>query len=289
MSAAIRADMSCMWPHQREAVDVFRRYLADDKATGYALVSMPTGSGKTAVIAGLVATVGNCGKDVVVVTPWSGLVAQLREDIAGRVWRNMGVEPPEDLTVLRVPSIEAWKAKLTEVRSGRRVWVTTIQMVLALWNDQQRASSSTCALFDGVDFAVVDECQYEPSEFWSQAIRAMGLKACLLTATAFRNDSRYFDIADKYQYRFAHKNATADHFVRTPRFCHLNQFDDETTFVTALLAAATDAGLKAKDRVIVRCGSKQSIERIVEALRIKGETAVGFHHRFDQRSSAYLQ
>ncbi len=68
-----------LWKHQSEAVNKMFRYVAafDRKAPQSALVHMPTGSGKTAVIASLARCSGTPGP-VLVVTPASGCAVSSR-------------------------------------------------------------------------------------------------------------------------------------------------------------------------------------------------------------------
>ncbi|WP_454857529.1 DEAD/DEAH box helicase [Promicromonospora soli] len=280
-----------MWPHQDRAVDTFEHYLNDTTslAAGSALVSMPTGTGKTAVIASLVTTAGDLLRDVVVLTPWEGLSKQLAQDLSARQWTNLGVAKPADLSVRRIPSANKWFDLLQGKPSRRRVWVGTIAKVLTAWSLKGRDAADMQAAFSNVDFAVVDECHYEPSEFWSQAIRAMGLKTCLLTATAFRNDNRYFDIAPGYNYRYGHGEAEADRILRRPTFESLGPSDDHATFTTALLACLTTHGVGPEERVLIRCGDHEAVRDIVTTLNAGGETAIGFHDRFAKSGDASLR
>ncbi|MCB8045186.1 DEAD/DEAH box helicase family protein [Microbacterium oxydans] len=92
-----------LWPHQRRAVATFERYLNDSAATGSALVSMPTGTGKTAVIADIVSRVGTLTRDVIVLTPWKPLSRQLRDDLSGHQWTSLGLSPP--------PARRSWRSQ----------------------------------------------------------------------------------------------------------------------------------------------------------------------------------
>jgi superfamily II DNA or RNA helicase len=51
-------------------------------ARGAALISMPTGTGKTAIIAGCISATHIAGKHVLVLAPWSGIVRQLHRDLS---------------------------------------------------------------------------------------------------------------------------------------------------------------------------------------------------------------
>ncbi|MFI2363038.1 DEAD/DEAH box helicase [Promicromonospora sp. NPDC019610] len=280
-----------LWPHQDRAVDTFERYLDDTAAAaaGSALVSMPTGTGKTAVIASLVTTAGDLSRDVIVLTPWKGLSSQLAEDLSARQWANLGVDKPAGLAVHRIPSANKWFDLLQQKPPHRRVWVGTIAKVLTAWNLKGRNATDMQAAFRNVGFAVVDECHYQPSEFWSQAIRAMKLKTCLLTATAFRNDNRYFEIVPSYNYRYGHREAEAERILRRPTFESLGPSSDHAAFATALLAGLAKHGVGPEEKVLIRCGDHEAVRNIVATLNARGETAIGFHDRFDKSGDASLR
>jgi superfamily II DNA or RNA helicase len=71
-----------LWPHQREAIEMLVGFLAPRSgAPGQsALVRMPTGTGKSVVIA-FAAQYLVTSADVLVLTPWDVLVEQLEADM----------------------------------------------------------------------------------------------------------------------------------------------------------------------------------------------------------------
>ncbi|MBE7955280.1 DEAD/DEAH box helicase family protein [Microbacterium oxydans] len=278
-----------LWPHQRRAVATFERYLNDSAATGSALVSMPTGTGKTAVIADIVSRVGTLTRDVIVLTPWKPLSRQLRDDLSGHQWTSLGLSPPPSTKVVAIPTASEWLDLLREQPAQRRVWVGTIAKVHAAWKMLGHDQEAMRAAFARIDFAVVDECHYEPSALWSRAIRGMGVKTCLLTATAFRNDNRSFDIGSDNHYRFPHHEAEAELFLRRPDFASLGSPGDPVAFVKALLDDLSARGISRDERILVRCDRHETVRQIVEALHARGETAIGFHHQFERSGNPDFQ
>ncbi|WAA66330.1 DEAD/DEAH box helicase [Microbacterium oxydans] len=278
-----------LWPHQRRAASTFERYLGDSEATGSALVSMPTGTGKTAVIADVVTRVGVLTRDVVVLTPWKALSRQLLDDLSGRQWTSLGLSPPASTTVVAIPTASEWLDRLREGAAQRRIWVGTIAKAHAAWKLCGRDAEVMREAFRNVDYAVIDECHYEPSTLWSQAIRGMGVKTCLLTATAFRNDNRSFDIASGHHYRFRHREAEKERILRVPEFASLGPETEPAAFVTALLSDLTARGVAPEERVLIRCDRRDAVERVVEALHARGETAIGFHDQFKKSGSPDLK
>ncbi len=90
-----------LWAHQRTAIAFAAAYVSSEKTldeggTEAALIKMPTGTGKS----GVVACISRCFptvKRILVLTPRTALADQLKSDIAVRFWGNMGytVQPPQ--------------------------------------------------------------------------------------------------------------------------------------------------------------------------------------------------
>ena len=76
-----------LWPHQLAALEMLGRFLRDRSAHG-ALVQMPTGTGKTLVIAGIAHEPDDL---VLVLGPSAELVQQLQLDLSGAAWRRFNV------------------------------------------------------------------------------------------------------------------------------------------------------------------------------------------------------
>src|SRR5262249_6772749 len=76
------------WPNQRKAVEAAADYL-DAKKEQQAMIRMPTGTGKTVVIATLAQLLENYQR-VLVVAPWESLVGQLEREISARLWTKLG-------------------------------------------------------------------------------------------------------------------------------------------------------------------------------------------------------
>lgn len=180
--------------------------------------------------------------------------------------------------VVRVRSAADFVAKNRV--AGRRVYVTTMAMALEIYRSVGRDPIEMGSLFVDFDAVIVDECHYEPAPTWSEAVRATGLPTCLLTATPFRNDNRYFDLDEEAQYRYSHAQAVADRIVRRPQFEQLERGRTEREFALALLQRLERLRVNEGDRVIVRCGDRAAVDAMTQALRESGQTAVGFHETF---------
>lgn len=103
--AIARGTKGGLWEHQRLAVDKARQYLAaTDVGEASALITMPTGTGKTGVIATIATALPEVGGHRLVLTPWNPLVVQLIDDLRGRFWHRIPQEMrPPMLPVRRLP------------------------------------------------------------------------------------------------------------------------------------------------------------------------------------------
>lgn len=282
-----------LWDHQSNALKTLRKYLRRGSGAGAALISMPTGSGKSAVIASLVAAeeVGGKKQSALIVTPWSGLARQLVEDVDSRVWQRLGQKRPEALA--NVKSVRSAASFIDQMQlSGPqepRVHVTTLAMVLQIYKSIGYDSAKMASLFQGFATVVVDECHYEPAPGWSQAVRATGLPICLFTATPFRNDNRMFVLDEVAHYRYSHLQAVNDRVIREPTFAITTKTASVVEYVDELLKHVADKVIDG-ERVIVRCGSRANVEAVARALIAKGCVVVAVHETFVHDEAApYLR
>lgn len=284
-----------LWEHQIKAVDVLRRYLRDwNTGDGAALITMPTGTGKSAVIAQVLANApGSSGwKHMMVVTPWLGLAQQIAEDIDARVWMNLGMPRPTKLG--RVKIVRSAKSFLDEVSkpaTRSTVFVATFAMALEILNQEGVGIDGMAGRFVDFGGVIVDECHYEPAPSWSRAIRAMEIPICLFTATPFRNDNRMFKLDESSKYRYSHIQAQVDAVLRTPVFHTLARQSGPGAYVAELLDKLERHGLLAAgERVLIRCATRADVAAIAGALRDRDKRLIAVHEAFDQNDSAeYLR
>ena len=80
-----------LWDHQGAAVEALQSYIRS-KSTQGALVHMPTGTGKS----GVIATMSRCvaqQQDVLILTPWRTLRHQMKGDVERGFWETLDVDP----------------------------------------------------------------------------------------------------------------------------------------------------------------------------------------------------
>ena len=267
-------DGLALWPHQASAVDLVQRFLA---AAGggpgpSALVRLPTGTGKSGVIAVSAQLPGD--DDVLLLTPWDALAIQLADDVESRFWRRIEAPPP----LQRIQRLYPSSARKVLADPSRTVWVAT---TAALQQLRSRDLSAYERLGVRLGLVIVDEGHYEPALRWSEAVRGLGQPTVLLTATPYRNDLKYFNVSgDEYTYQYSHQEAEDERYLRSVEFDTL-AYDSPTSFCDGLLAAIDSRlGQYAQAKVIVRCATKNSVQLIAAELARRGSSVVAAHEGF---------
>ena len=186
-----------LWEHQRKAVETIHAFLsASDREDRAALITMPTGTGKTGVIAATVTLLPSVMGHRLVLSPWDALVDQLIGDLRGRFWSRLPVdERPALPPVRRLPS----SSDVERIRQTTEstIFVATIAAISVLARRASELDYDIGQVFSGFGCVIVDEGHYEPAPQWSQAIRSLGRPTILLTATPYRNDLKYFNIGNE--------------------------------------------------------------------------------------------
>jgi len=273
-------DSLALWDHQRDALTVARRYVDAFRrgaTTGAALVQMPTGSGKSGVIAALSRCVPEVGC-VLLLTPRISLRDQLARDVSGRFFRHI-VFPldglPKSVTVL-----ESGDSLELDGDGANSVIAMTIQKLVQMEKDDSTAFESLCR---SVSLLVVDEGHYEPARLWSKAIRKVGAPKLIFTATPYRNDFKLFDIDRDHVFCYSHQAAVEDRYLRTVRVVQRQPQPDPVSFVDDLVVAYDahfpNPGAE-PPRVIVRCDEASAIRQLATELSSRGKTVVGIHETF---------
>jgi len=264
-----------LWPHQLEALELIEAFIRarSRAAGGSALIRMPTGTGKSGVIAVTAHTLTGRGH-VLVLAPWDALVDQLARDIRKRFWARIGVDAPSAREVYRVLPSSADATFDGALKPS--IFIATITSLRQLQNRRPETYARLGAL---VSLVMVDEGHYEPAPDWSRAVRGLGKPVILFTATPYRNDFKFFDVDRKFFYSYSHERAERDRFVRKLSF-HDAAFSMPAAFCTGLLAFCERTFGQHQPRVIVRCASENSVRELTTTLAAKGATVVGIHERF---------
>jgi superfamily II DNA or RNA helicase len=89
-----------LWPHQDQAIAFAVRHLNENQST--CLIRMPTGTGKTGVIACLTRLAHE--RSSLVLTPWANLRTQMIRALESGFWSEVGLKPGRPAVVEMLPS-----------------------------------------------------------------------------------------------------------------------------------------------------------------------------------------
>jgi hypothetical protein len=273
-----------LWKHQAYALD-----FAIDHLNGLdspSLIRMPTGTGKTGVIACL-SRMSN-PRSTLVLTPWAHLRSQMVADLANGFWKKVDLTP----SAVKVESISPSTADKALQSNEPRVLVATF----ATLNDLRLNYPSTYAsLADFVSLVIVDEGHYEPAVEWGKSVKGLKAKTVLLTATPYRNDLKLFRITDSRRstHHFTHKQAVEDNIIRELRFESLPSKLDIPSLSRAFIKKWRDAKRdktlpSSSPRAIICCARADEIESAVTEIRKASLDAIGVHEQFEDSASKYL-
>jgi superfamily II DNA or RNA helicase len=199
-----------LWPHQYSAVETCNRYFKSG-APRAALVQMPTGTGKTGVMA-TISAMRAASKPVLVVCPSVALVQQLIDNFSGLFWKTIGADASwaPDKTLHLLPSMMDEAIKVMDSAHGDRIVVlSTIQTLQQIHGGPHYGRIA--GRFGTVLF---DEGHREPATLWARAVRGLGAPTVLFSATPFRNDLKIFDVDPDHVHFLSFEQAVANCLIR---------------------------------------------------------------------------
>lgn len=279
--AAWAPERLSLWSHQRQAIARMREYLtcfAQGLTAGSALVHMPTGSGKTGVIATLARCVPE-SRCVLVLTPRIALRQQLVRDITARFFERLDLAPdPADIPK-KVAELDGPFRELKIDRIDEMVLVSTIQKLQSMESHDRAAFEY---LLKHVSLLMFDEGHYEPALTWSRTIRQFTVPKIIFTATPYRNDLKVFDLDMNYAFSYTYIEAVEDRYLREVEVVPREPAENPEAFIEDVLAFYDRqfAGQQNPPRVIIRCDDGAAIRQLTKVLRHHGRTHVAIHERF---------
>ena len=275
-----------LWPHQEKAVSFAIKHLR--RFDSPCLIRMPTGTGKTGIIASLTSL--SCQGVSLVVTPWANLRKQLIADLNERFWDKVGIKKTGPDAEKLLPSNA--KALLASLPAST-ILVSTFATLTTL---RRKEAAIYEDLASSLSLVIVDECHYEPAVGWGRSIKELNTRTVLLTATPYRNDLKLFQIGNPKTttLHFTHAEAEKEGIIRK---LELKKFQASGDVGTLSLEFSKEwsAHLKAgalpssEPRAIICCDTDTNIETTVQVLRKEGLDAIGIHERFTSKKEDFLK
>jgi superfamily II DNA or RNA helicase len=222
---------------QQLAIQTILKYLSNGKVVKSCLICLPTGAGKS----GVIATASNLIKysHILIVTKSKAVTEQLIKDIGGRFFKKL--LPNEN------PELKKVK-KLKDDWSEDCIYVTTFKKLEQLSNENREN------LKKAFDVVFIDEGHSEPALKWSQLIRDLDALKILVTATPYRNDLFKFDVDPNQHFIYTFKEAFNNGILCSPHFIYEN-YSSLLTRIRELLTAQPNT------KCIIKCKTSNDIEK----------------------------
>lgn len=272
-----------LWAHQHGALSFIIDHLRSNSDP--CLVRMPTGTGKTGVVACL-SLLSATGRTLVL-TPWANLRDQMVEALRHGFWGSIGEVAPTKKVVSMLPSTAE-----DEIKTAASVLVCTFATLTELRRERPNIYAALAA---SIDVVFVDECHYEPALEWGKAVKGLKKPPVLLTATPYRNDLKLFRIRDTSRavFQFTHEAAEAQGIIRPLNIQPLVSSADLASLSREFVAVwnrARSSGelVSSSPRAIICCASAADITVVVATLQSAGLDAIGIHENFDGLSKSGL-
>lgn len=252
--------------YQLAGVDLMSNYILDydnNRTILSGLVALPTGSGKTIIIASLACCLPRKGC-VLVLTPRRPVIDQLFKELSGNLFLNKF----DGLKTHPTKSVFDEKATEEDIKSDSVIcW--TIQKLHKVRDTNPKLYE---ILIQNVKLILFDEGHYEPAPKWSETIRAFRAPKIIFTATPFRNDFKKFDIDwDNYVYKKSFDELKELKYLRKVKVEDLGKKENVILAINDSIARFDKIKKTHKEaRLIIKCDSSESIITISkELLRLK--------------------
>lgn len=295
-------DLADLWPHQRDGIRLCKKYLRNfsDKDSDAALLRMPTGTGKTGVMA-VLSNYLVAKSYVLIVAPSSYLTFQLCKALNKTFWLAIHAQPIRGpkRAVSFIPRSLTRELKNLLEPAVVVCTTTTLQMLDAEFlkpsHSEEREAWALAyeRLLSLIGAVVVDEGHREPAKEWARAVRRFQRPTVLFSATPYRNDLRFFNVGldrtHRYVFGFHEATASPRPIIRDVDFVPASQSythspeQDERDVTGLRRAASRFARLLTREffpnkllrnlppdvetpRVIVRCETGAAVKEVKDAI-----------------------
>ena len=222
-------NLSKMRACQGEACVAACDHYVKDGAERQTLLQLPTGTGKSALIAALPFYVP-CER-VLVLVPNLGLVTQMKEDLdavdhpATNAYKKYGLLTDEQLA-----ASDIFVLPLTQ--KVNRTDIQEHQIVVANYHKFQDIEKWFGTSKDLIDLIIIDEAHHQAANTYQELIKFFGrAKVIGLTATPFRSDGKPVDGKNIYTYRF--RQAVQKGYIRNIRMNNVSPSEVTLAFTEA--------------------------------------------------------
>jgi superfamily II DNA or RNA helicase len=276
-----------LWPHQHAALDTVDAYFASGSARA-CLVNMPTGTGKTGVMAAIACQRAH-EQVVLVVCPSAALVEQLSSQLKDRFWDKIGAAPewkPDWVWTILPSNIQRLTKDLDTQNGKRIILVCTVQAI-----QQINADGKIGQLHGRIGTILFDEGHREPAPSWARVVRGFSVPTVLFSATPFRGDLKIFDVDDDHIHFLSFTDAVSQCVIRDVEIdeqalpVSIEDYAEE--LVARVDALVANGRFTTSNKVIVRCDREESVREMHEALNValagRTDGILAIHNNFPDR------
>ena len=229
-----------------------------------AIVTMPTGSGKTAVLMMLPFVLKSAR--ALVITPSRLVRGQISEDFETlRTLREIGVLP-DDVALPRVIELDK-RISSADDWEALRDFDVVVSTPNCTSPGHEGIPPPPADLFD---LLLIDEAHHSPANTWAALLESLkATRSALFSATPFRRDRG--EIPGRFAFNYPLARAYADHIFGRISYVQVNPQEDESNDAaiarkTAEVFAA-DRGMGLNHYVMVRTDRKSRADELAEVYR----------------------
>jgi hypothetical protein len=246
---------------QEESVHIGLSYCATPAASPMrsCLLSLPTGAGKSGVIAILAHQAPQ--SRVLILSHRRAVCEQLKKEVKGDFFKKIGLET--------YPIKKNVKDDLSAALMDG-VYVNTFQKLARM------TSEELSVIKNFFNLIIIDEGHSEPSPIWRTLVRGSHAHKIVITATPYRNDLFQFDIDSSSSYIYTFSQAANDEIIRSPIFQEVKR-EILLEEITAFLQKNNGA------KCIIKCKEFSDVEYYYSLVK-DSFNALAIHDRYVKNS-----
>jgi hypothetical protein len=273
--------------NKTEEASFYEKLEEDDPKYFSTLVRMPTGTGKTGVIA-ITSFLANNSGSTLILTPWKNLCNQLQSDLDIDFWDTIKLTKKDHKKyVFKTSRLLPTNINklLKELHKRRMVIIGTLSGLQAIQRDHKIYYEE---LSKKIKLVIVDEGHYEPAVRWGRAVKNLNRPTLIVSATPYRNDLKLFRVKKECVHHYEHFNAIKDSRfpLRNVRPIKLNSTSNNFKDVVIEFLNCWKSEIKQKSplifpRAIICCENKLRVKEALEIVHKEKITCRAFHERIE--------
>jgi len=272
------------WTHQKSAIEILSAYIKEfnsRQTDKYSLITIPTGTGKTGIIAGI-SQLNNDINSALIIAPRVSLRDQLYLNIGDIFFSQFNID--KNSLPKKVISLDQHNPSKDEFKDSPLIIVTTIQKLVSMSKENIDEFN---ILKDSISMILFDEGHYAPAIEWSQIIKQFDCPTAIFTATPYRNDLKPFNISPEHSFIMTMDEAIENNIVRNLQIKSFPETKSDIEFIDNFLHFF-EGKRDENTRALIRCNNSSEINRLSQLLIEKGYRVIGIHENFNRETPDWL-